>query len=51
MVVENLLDPEGYRVVQAMGGCEALEHLASSDFLPDVILLDVMMPDMSGYQV
>ena len=34
-----------------MGGNEALEFLASSQTFPDLILLDVMMPDMSGYEV
>ncbi len=34
-----------------MNGSEALEFLSTSDTLPDVILLDVMMPDMSGYEV
>ena len=51
MVVENLLVPDGYKVEQAMNGSEALEFLDNSDTLPDVILLDIMMPDMSGYEV
>ncbi|GAX78845.1 hypothetical protein CEUSTIGMA_g6283.t1 [Chlamydomonas eustigma] len=51
MVVENLLVPDGYKVEQAMNGSEALEFLTNCDALPDVILLDVMMPDMSGYEV
>ena len=36
---------------QAMGGTEALDFLANSQTFPDLILLDVMMPDMSGYEV
>eukprot|EP00798_Chlamydomonas_sp_ICE-L_P018021 gene18021-24433_t len=51
MVVENLLEPEGYVVQQAMDGIKALHFLDSCDSLPDVILLDVMMPGMSGYEV
>ncbi len=34
-----------------MSGNEALEFLSSSPTLPDVILLDVMMPDMNGMEV
>ncbi|GAX76781.1 hypothetical protein CEUSTIGMA_g4227.t1 [Chlamydomonas eustigma] len=51
MVVQNLLEPEGYEILQAMDGQEALDLLKSEDRLPDVILLDVMMPGMSGYDV
>ena len=36
---------------QAMGGTEALDFLVNHQTFPDLILLDVMMPDMSGYQV
>ena len=39
---------EGYQVTQASNGIQALE-LASS-LLPDLILLDVMMPGMSGFE-
>lgn len=34
-----------------MDGQSALDLLASRDYLPDLVLLDVMMPGMSGYEV
>ena len=40
---------EGYHVLSAKDGSEALEMAASQE--PDVVLLDVMMPGMSGYEV
>ncbi len=51
MVVEDLLIPLGYVVTCAMDGVEGLEILASRDYLPDLILLDVQMPLMTGYEV
>ncbi|MBF0511164.1 MAG: response regulator [Candidatus Omnitrophica bacterium] len=40
---------EGFTVLQADSGRGALEALEAS--APDIILLDVMMPDMGGYEV
>lgn len=51
MVVDNLLAPEGYLINQAMNGTAALKFLEENETLPDLILLDVMMPDISGYEV
>ncbi|MBX3586871.1 MAG: response regulator [Ramlibacter sp.] len=39
-----------YRVQLVGSGAEALQVLASAD-LPDLVLLDIMMPDMDGYEV
>lgn len=43
-----LLESEGYDVVSAKDGIEALDVLAH--IRPSVILLDVMMPRMNGYE-
>jgi diguanylate cyclase (GGDEF)-like protein len=47
-VLGELLKPE-YTVLLAKNGVQALERAARH--LPDLILLDVMMPDMDGYEV
>jgi two-component system KDP operon response regulator KdpE len=47
-VVRLNLEMEGYRVLAAANGEEALERLRAD--LPDLILLDVMMPDMDGFE-
>jgi putative two-component system response regulator len=48
-VLVSLLQPL-YRVRVANGGVRALA-VAQSEPLPDLILLDIMMPDLNGYQV
>lgn len=49
-VLVNQLSLEGYAIEQAASGIEALE-LLSQGRVPDLILLDVMMPRMTGYDV
>jgi len=51
IIIKNILQKEGYTVEQAMDGFQALDFLKKSAKLPDLILLDVMMPGMSGPQV
>lgn len=48
--VQELLEEEGYRVIPASNGREALEHLRRAA-APSVILLDLMMPVMDGWQL
>lgn len=47
--VRDLLEDEGYEVVTAIDGKDAIEQLARGP-LPAVILLDLMMPRMDGWQ-
>jgi len=53
LMLQRRLEIEGYDVVTATDGLEALERLreAGSQERPDVILLDAMMPNMSGTEV
>ncbi len=44
-----VLQKEGYEVLEAAGGSEALIKINESK--PDLILLDVMMPGLSGLEV
>src|SRR5262245_57652531 len=48
-LLEALLTPEGLEVQKACNGKEALESVQRSR--PDVILLDVMMPLIDGFEV
>jgi len=47
-LLEGLLSEEGFEVITALNGKDAIT-LAKSE-LPDVVLLDIMMPQMDGYQ-
>jgi two-component system KDP operon response regulator KdpE len=42
------LDLEGYRVIEANNGLEAIDRVREE--LPDLVLLDVMMPEMDGFE-
>jgi CheY-like chemotaxis protein len=48
-LLEALLQPEGYLTVSAANGQEALASVQVR--APDLILLDIMMPGMDGYEV
>jgi class 3 adenylate cyclase len=48
-LLRDLLEARGYAVVTAASGEEALARVAAED--PDLVLLDIMMPGLSGYDV
>jgi CheY-like chemotaxis protein len=43
------LEAEGYGVLRAYGGAEAIEAVRSAR--PDLVILDLMMPEVSGFEV
>ncbi len=47
--VEFLLVKNGYDVLVARNGMEAIEII--EDTVPDIVLLDIMMPDVDGYVI
>src|SRR5271157_3735288 len=48
-LLEAFLVPQGYEIIKAANGEEALEKLADNQI--DLILLDVIMPGMDGFEV
>ena len=48
-LVKFLLERDGHKVIEAFNGREALEKAYAE--IPDLIVLDIMMPEMDGYTV
>src|SRR5262245_16621925 len=46
--ISNILELEGFEVVTAQNGRIGLERIAEG--LPDLVLCDLMMPEMDGYE-
>lgn len=47
-LVRTILEKEGFNVIEAHNGYEAVEQVRTK--LPDLVLLDVMMPEMDGFE-
>jgi DNA-binding response OmpR family regulator len=51
-IIQDILEDEGYDVVPAHDGRQALEYLRSTqDPKPDAVVLDLMLPHVSGWEV
>ena len=48
-LVALIVEASGYEVVQASNGREGLQAIAQQDF--DLVILDIMMPEMDGWEV
>jgi CheY-like chemotaxis protein len=48
-LLATVLDTQGYQICEATHGAQALELV--QDVVPDLILLDIEMPEMDGYEV
>lgn len=44
-----MLEDHGYQIITSENGEEALKILSESKILPDLIISDIMMPEMNGY--
>jgi CheY-like chemotaxis protein len=49
ILLAKILELEGYHVVTALNGMEAIR--SAQEQMPDLAILDVMMPDMDGYEL
>ncbi len=47
-LVRTILEKDGFNVIEAHNGYEAVERVRNE--LPDLVLLDVMMPEMDGFE-
>jgi len=50
IILENILQDK-YEILQAGSGIDAIAMMLSGETTPSIVLLDIMMPDMDGYQV
>lgn len=48
-LAKDILDADGYKVIEAVNGKEAIDNARQNK--PDIILLDIELPDISGWEV
>jgi CheY-like chemotaxis protein len=49
LVIRSILEQEGYEVAEAESGQQSLDMLKAGE-APDLVLMDVMMPEMDGWE-
>lgn len=49
MLVRRVLEAEGYRVIEAENGAQCIERIQSET--PDLVLMDINLPEVDGYEV
>jgi CheY-like chemotaxis protein len=49
LAIQELLTPLGFSVTRASNGADALQKAASQQF--DIVILDVIMPEMDGFEI
>jgi CheY-like chemotaxis protein len=49
-LLNSMIEPEGFEVTKASGGKDGLQKLVS-DQKPDILILDLMMPEVSGFAI
>jgi PAS domain S-box-containing protein len=49
-LLNSMIEPEGFEVTKAYGGREGLQKLFSEQ-QPDILILDLMMPEVSGFDI
>ncbi len=48
-MLSYLLEQNGYNVIQAFSGVEGFQ--LAHDYKPEIILIDIQLPDMDGYEI
>ncbi len=49
LLIKRVLEAEGYRILEAENGEDGVQQAVK--FIPDLILLDINLPDIDGYEV
>jgi DNA-binding response OmpR family regulator len=50
-LLKSILEREGYVVCHVENGQEAFEKIQSQEFLPDLLITDIMMPQLNGFEL